>query len=234
MNAGPFSDWLFWCFATPPAILSLLAVWLTARAWDNGFAQGEKVISIAADAFRNPINSGITVAGLVLPIVAALIAFLAKGGKLEEPIYPILAAGLCTLWFSIVVGLYNNYSLATVTKQDGHIEITPDKNTYVPAVFVAQLVLLVGALLIVVLAVVFCPKPQNAKRPPVKAVHQYPILRPAIRVGAPEDVVYATWGTPQSKRVTNNTTEICYETENSHIVVRIANNLVVFIEEKTK
>lgn len=197
-----------------PFLLAVGAKRLTEAQWKTKFEeQPTRKFKYKTESFRNPINLSVTIAGLFIPLIAALIAYLLNNsiqvqiGKMAS-----LFASLCLLVLSMSWGVWLSYSLATVSPDDDTITITKEKNWKLPSHFVAQLALLLTGTILIPVFLVFrfdVPAPASTKtdfsfhtfdrfgfaRTPEREI-VYEVLRREIHIGALEGDVLKKWGQP--------------------------------------
>jgi hypothetical protein len=135
-----FFSWSFWLpVGAVLLVVFMVAAWLV-RLWSRGNA-----VTLNWNAFSAPLNTAITVAGIVLPLNASFIAYsTASLGKDYADVNKLFVSAAMFL-LAVVVGLWTAFGLATaVSGKDGTFEVTASKNTHYPAFLVAQLLLLLA------------------------------------------------------------------------------------------
>lgn len=126
--------------------ISLLISIFIGRSWIKA-TRNNITIELNAQSLRDPINTGITVSGFLLPLIVGIMTFSFSNNSnpIEKDFY--VFSSIVLIIFSIFLGLWNNYSLATLTDSDGKFKITSSDNTTFPAFFVFQLSLLLFAII---------------------------------------------------------------------------------------
>ena len=108
-----------------------------------------KRLKFKTESFRNPINLSVTIAGLLIPLVSALIAYLITNlAPSQIETLSTLFAALCILILSMCAGVYLSYGLATASPQDDAFVIDKDRYFKVPGQFASQLILLLTGTLL--------------------------------------------------------------------------------------
>lgn len=196
-------------------------------------------INLNAEALRNPINTGITVAGFLLPIIVGLISFLYLKTDLKIQREDYLYSSIVLIIISIFWGLWNNYSLATLTKIDGSFPITKKENTIFPAIFVFQLALLFWGLLYLGLFSFNNIKPDDTEKVSsvtlnTKPIEQIAILKPHIIINTHKDSLLNCWGKPSKISLKDSLQIFWYKSTYSDFSYTIKNDTIININENPK
>src|SRR5438067_3725929 len=127
-----------------PIVIAFLSKRITEAQWADKFRQDpNRVFKYKTESFRSPINLSVTVAGLFIPLISALTAYLLNNSSYTQVRkMSSLFGSLFLLVLSMCWGVWLSYSLATVSPEDDTLTITKDKNWKLPSHFVAQLILL--------------------------------------------------------------------------------------------
>jgi len=214
-----------------PVIVTLAIFIILWRYWDKSFVSDPSPVNLHSESLRNPINTGITVASLVIPIISSLVAYLYIKVSNTPTEFSLLISSLVLFSLSIIVGIWNNYSFATLTKSDGTLEISKETNTSIPAFFVSQLVLLLSA---IILVVVFCFFQLSYLSPTTKKLENsdISILRQPLRINMTNDYVVSLWGLPAKEIKKGKNIIYIYQTPNSSVEITISNKKVIRILEQ--
>src|ERR1043165_2688595 len=117
-----------WSFTIPILIAWLVKIHVEDQWRDVFHATPDKKVKNKTESFRNPINLSVTIAGLLIPVISALIAFLVT--NLSRPQIEGLSslfAALCILILSMCAGAYLSYGLATASPDDDAFSIEKGK-----------------------------------------------------------------------------------------------------------
>ncbi len=222
----------FWASVLIPATITLVLFIILFIYWNNSFVSKPEPVILHAESLQNPINTGITAAFLVIPLLSSLVAYLYVKVSSAPNEFSLLVASLVVFSFSIIIGFWNNYSFATLTRNDGTIEITKEKNIFIPAFFVSQLALLLSAIILVVIFCFLQLSPLAHTTKIVKTSSIFPILRQPLRIEMSKDTIVSLWGQPE--RETKKGTDILYiyKTPNSRIEITISNDKIIRIIEE--
>ncbi len=189
-------------------------------------------LELKSDAIRGPTNSAITVSGVLVPLVCALIAYLVKEGVPKTAFAPFVGAILFLL-LSIATGLWNLFSLTSANSQD-ILEIKKDFCASLIPMFVLQLLLLFAALFVLALhfLITFQLPTANAQTSPttdsVFIARHHPI------VGMSASDLRGAWGIPESESKITNGVELTYTALKSHFRIVIKADVVEAIHEERK
>lgn len=239
-----------------PILLAIGVNRFIQTLWRNRFnSKPTDELKYKTESFRNPINLSVTIAGLLIPLVSALIAFLLTNFTRQqiESLSSIFAA-LCVLILSMCWGVWLSYSLATVSPDDDSIIITKTKNWKLPAHFAAQLSLLLTGTLLILIFLLF--RFELPTKPEIRETSNrfnlwdtvwmrgtpereivYEMLRPGVYVGVPERVILEKWGQPDKaeKSVGESITRYVYISHHSTYIISCRDGAVLsFLIQKTE
>ena len=96
---------------------------------------GAKVI-LESSSLSSPINMGITVSGVLVTLQISGISFYKSILTGTSSTYYLAFASIASL--TLAMGLWNSFSLATLTESNGQIPVSLSNNTYLPAQLVFQ------------------------------------------------------------------------------------------------
>lgn len=196
-------------------------------------------VNLNAEALRNPINTGITVAGFLLPIIVGLMSYLFLENDIRISKEYYLYSSVILIITSIFFGLWNNYALATLTKADGSFPITKCENTSFPSFFVFQLTLLFFGILFLG---IFSFKNINTVKQEKNStkvndntqVTLLPILKPLIPINTHKDLLLRIWGSPNKITEENCSKIYLYNSTLSEYSFTIKNDTIIIINQKLK
>jgi len=219
-------------------LVSLIISFLIGRSWIKKTKRGDVILN--AEALRNPINTGITVAGFLLPIIVGLISylFLENNVRIHKEYY--LYSSTLLIIISIFFGLWNNYALATLTKSDGSFPITKTDNTTFPAFFVFQLsMLFLGILFLGIFSLKnITPKEVANKNKisteQIKLGNQLFISKPYIGIKTSKDLLLRNWGQPTRVLRNDSLLVFLYNSTLSEFSFTIKKDTIININQKLK
>jgi hypothetical protein len=228
-----FFSLTFWVPIVIALLFSIGAVIIIGKVWVRK-VPGETKVTLNSEALRSSINSGITVGGLVLPLAISLIAYLEVQLQQSQHDLAVLFASVVIIFLAVCAGVFNVYSIATLTQLNGGIEISATKSTYVPAQFVLQIVLLLAGLLMLAVFCFFFLNPSQVGAPASQAGYDLPILRSSLRVGQSMEEVEASWGRPSTRKDTPTESTLTYNTPTSVFTIAVRGGKVAVITERQK
>ncbi len=227
-------DSSFWIAFASALLLSLVAMGATAYAWRNKFSETVKLVELHTEAMRSSINGGITVAALTLPLAISLVAYLLIQLRQTQHSIAILLASIAIVSIAIAVGVWNLYSMATVTSTGGAMTITKESLTYFPAQFVFQIGLLLSGLALLGVFCFFFLNPVQNGGTELQNGDSVQILRSPLRVGQSADDVLAAWGRPADRKDTASEETLHYKSPISTFTIVIKAGSVVSVTEQAK
>ncbi len=121
----------FWIALSLPMLLTSLMFVGSAFQWKRRF-EGPRATDthkFHGDALRQSMSAGITTAGLALTLVAGLLTYVTTTLHASLDSAAVLLASMIVLAISIVVGVFNLYSMAPETDENGLISITKSRLT---------------------------------------------------------------------------------------------------------
>ena len=232
MLTAILSEPAFWTSFAIAIVISVAFTILEARAWSRKVAAA--TVTLSADALRSPIDSGITVSGLVLPLAISLIAYLSTQVGQGPHDLAVLFSSVAVIGLAVCVGVFNIYSMATVTKSDGTLEIKNDSLTYLPAQFVLQVLLLAWGLILLTVFCFFFLNVGGSQKAAAHPAQGIAVLRDPIKIGQSRDDVVASWGNPSAKSETPGAATWTYNTPVSTITLSLKEDKVTAIVERQK
>jgi hypothetical protein len=183
------------------------------------------------ETLRSPIDVGVSSAGILIPLIAALIAYLASESMPVAQLTP-LGVSLVFLVAAVLVGLFNLFGMTSSINDE--ITITENNLTYVIPTFVLQFLLTAAALVVLLfyfLTSFQLPK-KNDQAP--SAIMPVVIARPSLRVGLAENDVTSTWGAPARVEKQTNGDVWHYDGATSQFEILIGKGVVRSVTEKAK
>jgi MFS family permease len=199
-------------YFVPPLAFSVLYAVVILVAWRRR-VKPDKSVEQLIEAYRNPINTGITVSGFVFPLLGAVIGYVVTKDGNEPRYLAGLVASSLLLVGAISAGLFLAYSFATTATSD-KFKIDEKHNLIVPATLVFHFALLVSAL--VVSLVAFAVDGERMLRPHDAAValntapSAFSITRNNISLGSSRAAVEREWGVPAGVATASTTTTLTY------------------------
>ena len=212
-------------------LLSVIAAGLSAGPWRNTAEDQPKKLRV--DHLVLAGNTGITVAGIAVPLIAGLAAYVYSQLSQSPHDVAFLVAGLIVTALSVLAGLWAVYSLATVAGGAETIEVHKKQNTYMGANLVLQLALLICGCALVSAYVVgldFTKQRLTTSVEPSRPA----VLRRHVVIGEPAAEVTRAWGPPDTSKQDATAVVNSYTTAASTIDVRLEGGVVVQITEKRK
>ncbi|MEY2511029.1 MAG: hypothetical protein QOE26_1792 [Verrucomicrobiota bacterium] len=141
-------EMLVWAGA--PLLITLLVFCCQCLYWEAVAKKGD--VKYNLETLRAPINTGVSVSGLILPLLCGAIGYLALQRMDPIKLIPLLAVSLL-LGLSMMVGLWNMFSM-TASRND-EITITTSFLTWFVPQIVAQLCLLFLSIIVLLIYVFF-------------------------------------------------------------------------------
>ena len=221
-----------------PLLFAICYTLLIFLAWHKRVKNGATVKQ-KVEAYRNPINLGITVAGFVFPLIGAVLGYLITKDGTDQRYLGGLIGSLLLLIGAICSGLYLAYSFATTTAaSDDSLTIDTQHNVVVPAVLVFQFSLLIAGLLVALLALAIDgPKmlhqhTDNTALMSAVANEPFSLSRSKLPMGSEVETVKQLWGTPTTiKSGGANLLMVTYRSSNCTYELTFQNGrLVAFVE----
>ena len=215
-----------------PFIVAFLIASLTLFSWLNSTKKGT-IFKLNAESLRNPTNAGITVSGFLLPLIIGLLTISEKEKTITQ--YDnFLLSSIVLLIFSILFALWNNYSLATLTKADGSFEIDRNSNTTFPSFFVFQLTLLFSA--IIYLGISGFIRVESKQKEKTISYSQNIssslfIKKPLIAIKTNQENLLNSWGSPDDTIYNDSIKTLIYNSNNSIISFSVHNDTIVSINQ---
>ena len=217
--------------------ISFLISFIIGKKWIK--KTKEEDIILNAEALRNPINIGITVAGFLLPIIVGIITFASvkTGTVVNKDIY--LFSSIILIILSIFFGLWNNYSLATLTDAGGKFKITKAENTTFPAFFVFQLsILFFGIILLGIFGFSNMDRKVSIITEDIKSNssndYSISILKSQIQISTHKNLLLDLWGEPNEIRTSDTVKTFIYWSTNCDFTYTIKHDTIININQKTK
>lgn len=221
-------SWSFWVPTLGSlVVIAALVVWM-GRIWSRG-----DPVTLNWNAVSAPLNTAITVAGIVLPLVASLIAY--STGSLGKGYadLSLLFVSAAHFLLALLVGLWTAFGLATVvTNKDGVFTVDATNNTYYPAFLVAQLALLVLGFAVLLTHVADgLPLDQSAPDKAQLARQGLFVVRSYPSTGMSPEQVRAMLGAPTAETQTQGRQTLIYLTHNAELRLIIEDGVIVEMTE---
>jgi hypothetical protein len=221
----------FWMLIAGSTITVFAIGCILAAYWGKGVHQCE----LHWEAFSSPSNNAVTVAGVVMPLIAGLFAYSVSTLKQNPEQLSSLAASMVLMGLSIIFGLWISFSLATASGKEGTFQISAKKNTFYPAFLVSQLaLLLLGFFLVVYYCFSGLSAPLNQKTEVVSKSTSISLFKPPLSVGTAEEDVIKIWGEPLERLATPQGEQLKYISIKSEFLIKIAGSEIVEITERKK
>lgn len=220
----------FWLSLIAPIVFVFVLVFLIGHSW----RKDTRAKKLRADAFSGPATAAITVSGIVLPLIAALIAY--SHGTLQQPAQELAPLVVSMVFFtlSVLVGLWVCFGLATIVEVDGTFPVTADLNTYYPATLVSQfLYLFSGVILLVIYSFTNLFEGPSAATPLQKGASTVSIVKPSISTGMSGADVTTLWGRPEKMgAIMPGTSHWEYRSPQAVYLLVLKDNQVVEVVER--
>jgi hypothetical protein len=221
-------SWSFWIPTLGIlAVIATLALWV-GRIWSTGNA-----VTLNWNAFAAPLNTAITVAGIVLPLIASLVAYSTGNlGKTYSDLNLLFVSAALFL-LTLLIGLWTAVGLATVvTNKDGVFTVDATSNTFYPAFLVAQLALLFSGFAVLLVHVASgLPLDQTAPDKTQLSRHVVLVVRTYPSTGMSPEQVRAMLGAPTTEAQTQTRQTLTYLTHNAELRLVIEDGAVVEMTE---
>jgi hypothetical protein len=245
----------FLSFVIPVFLAMGANLYVQGKWMDIFIGDPDKELKYKTESFRNPINLSVTIAGLLIPLIAALIAFLVTNLTRQQiESLSSLFAALCIIILSMCWGVWLSYSLATASPCDDAFTITKKKYWKLPGHFAAQLfLLLAGTLLILVFLISRFELPT---KPDARATSNrfnagdriwirgapereivFELLRRDLDVGVAESVILERWGQADKveRSVEERITRYVYTSPHSTYIISCRDGAVLsLLVQKTE
>jgi len=221
---------LLWA-GVPLGVAAVLFV-LGLRHWYKRMKEGAK-FSYAGDTFRNPINAAITVSGFFIPLLCGGIGYLIEKSIPPHQLVPLVAA-VVLFSVSVLLGLWNLFSMTLFPGDDDKVEIEPGGVWGFVPQFATQLAVMFGGLVVVLLYFLFVFDLKTSETKTIDAPAPIMVSKPLLRVGMNADDVQQSWGAPNQIVKSNQLAVWRYTAANSEFLITIRDHSVWSIEEKRK
>jgi hypothetical protein len=220
----------FWFSIFIPLAATIALALLVARNW----GRSKEEHTYKADSFRGAINASLSVASLAIPLLCGALSYFYLNYSIEKGTISSLIAGLLFFVLTVLAGLWNISSLATVVRNDDTIIINQEINTYFPAQFVGQLLLLISGLVVTIVFFLGLGPKTRLPSVPASPANVYFIARTTIQVGMSETELYSLWGLPDNVRPSKQASEILcyYRTNRSNLTVAVRRGTIWSILEQ--
>lgn len=213
-------------------IISTSLFFVTLKSWNKKTESND--IELNAEALRNPTNTGISVAGFLLPLILGLLTISGTKNLFSEDANYLLSS-IILLIFSIFIGLFNNYGLATQTKSNETIKVTKKENTSLPAFFVFHLTLLFFSLTLVGISGFIRINnfdSDKSKNNNIAEENFIAIYKPFISLDSSKDELIQKWGNPKRMDSLNKNELLIYLSSKSEFSFEISNDTIVSVNQK--
>jgi hypothetical protein len=219
----------FLCWFGVPILITILVFVLLCWAWNK------KTQKLRADTIMNPINTAITVASFIVPLQVAAIAYIVVTLEIVEgTTLTIIASSTLLFAVSVFVGLWNNFSLVTISDDSGTVEIKPGRSSYFPAQIVSQFTLVVLGLFLLL----FIDTTEFLQKSPEvpKADDRKVILlsRPEVTHDTAVLELLSLWGKPDVKIEKDSATIFIYHADKSRYEIKTKRNRILEINHIIK
>lgn len=192
----------FWLTFVVPLVVVLLLAYAVYRSWRTLPAAR----SLHWQAIDYPIQTGITAAGVVIPLLIGLISYSLNNGYSLSRLR-LIVISVMFFAISIVVGLYTTFSVATLADDKNVVPISGTSNTVLPSLLFTEFALFFLGISFAV-AHLFYGLPAHPPTP-VYSVATEEVLRPPLSLGLSLAEVRAAWGDAPATQAAD-TTELKY------------------------
>ena len=171
--------------------LSTALLYLVSRLYDVDAGSAKK---LKVEPLLTACNTGITVAGIAIPLLAALYTYSRTQLSQSPSELAFLSASLLLAALSVLGGLWSSFSLVGSGGEQGILTIHKDSNPFIPAFLVLQLSLLfmsifaLGLYLLWGMPGIVAPVPQAS---PATGIL---LLRRPVQIGATDQPVQLATG----------------------------------------
>ena len=171
-------------------------------------------LSLNSESFRDSTKVGITITTLAFPLMIASTDYFDK-----RIFWHIIA----TISISTFLGLWNSFSIATVTDEDGKINVGPNKNTALPLIQVMQFFFMIYA---IILSLAYAEKP--AEKPAEKeSCKEIIVVQPNLLINKSKKNLIDYLGIPNASKKILDTTFFYYSSQKSIITFKIFNDTII-------
>lgn len=167
-------------------------------------------LSLNSESFRDSTKVGITITTLAFPLMIGSTDYFDK-----RIFWHIIA----TISISTFLGLWNSFSIATVTDGDGKINVGPDNNKALPFIQVMQFFFMIYA---IILSLVYAEKPVEKE-----SIKEIIVVQPNLLINKSKENLIDYLGLPNASKKILDTTFFYYSSKKSIITFKIFNDTII-------
>ena len=193
-------------------IVTILISLVLSKSWLNV----SKKSYLNSESFRDSTKLGITITSLAFPFMISFSDYFSK-----TSFWGIIIA----FSISTFLGLWNNFSLATLTDQEGKIKIAKEHNNLMPVFLVFQFFLMI---LGVVFAISYSKKPIESSRKEDKTS----IIFNNFGIGNSKKELIKYWGVPEKEIKIGDTLVYFYPNQFQETSFKIINDTIIETNER--
>lgn len=187
----------------------IILVLTTLFSWEFITIKIEKKLN--SESFRDSTKLGIIITTLAYPIL------ISSNDWFDKPTFWSI---IFYISLSTFLGLWNNFSIATLANEDGKITINKCNNNLMPSILVLQfLSMLVG----IAFAVISFAKPIETK----KETHSIEIIQSSFPIGKSRLELLKSCGVPTEVNKTKDTTTLKYTKSGQEVIYKIYNDTII-------
>lgn len=193
-------------------LITILISIVLSKSW----LKVSKKTYLNSESFRDSTKLGITITSLAFPFMISFSNYFSK-----TSFWGIIIA----FSISTFLGLWNNFSLATLTDQDGKIKIAKDHNNLMPVILVFQFFLMI---LGIIFAISYAEKPIETSRKENKNI----IINSNFGIGNSKKELIRYWGVPEKETKIDDTLLYLYTNQFKKTSFKIINDTIIEINER--
>lgn len=173
-------------------------------------------IFINSESFRDSTKLGITITSIAFPLMISFTDYFD-----ESYFWAII------ILFSVstFLGLWNNFSIATLANSDGQIKIGKNNNNLMPTLLVLQFMYMVFGIF---LSLLVYHKPNEKQNEKEKIF----IVRANLTLGSTKNELIKCWGIPSSQKRIGDTINLTYKNTESITNFKIYKDTIIESNER--
>lgn len=169
-----------------------------------------------SESFRDSTKLGITMTSIAFPLMISSTNYFS-----ESYFWSIITI----FSISTFLGLWNNFSIATLADGDGRIKIGKNNNNLMPALLVLQFMYMLFGIFLS-LMVFEKPKEEGTEKEKVF------IIRGNLTLGTTKNELIKYWGIPTSKKVNGDTINYIYKNTETITNFKIYKDTIIESNER--
>jgi len=174
-----------------------------------GWLRLSRNLSLNSESFRDSTKVGITITTLAFPLLISSTEYFDKR---------IFWHIIVTFSISTLLGLWNSFSIATVTDEDGKINVGPNNNNSLPLIQVMQFFFMIYG---IILSLVYAEKPLENE-----STKEIIVVQPNLLLGKSKENLIDYLGMPTKSKKKLDTTFFYYSSKKSEITFKILNDII--------